>query len=118
VTALGFLVFWQVRDVAVVAAGLVVAGLGVANLYPSTLALAVGAARDLIDQATARASLASGTAIIALPLLLGRMADRVGITPAFGLVGVLTVLAAALLLAVTALLSRTPGLPAQGTQSD
>ncbi len=59
--------------------------------------------------------MASGTAILALPLLLGRIADSVGITLAFGLVGVLTVLAAALLLAVTALLARTTGAVARGT---
>jgi fucose permease len=118
VTGVGFLIFWQMRDVALVAVGLIVAGLGVANLYPSTLSLAVGAAPGQLDQASARASLASGTAIIALPLLLARIADRVGITPAFGLVGVLTLLAAALLLAASALLSRTPRVPAHETPGD
>ncbi len=117
VTGAGFLIFWQVQAVAVVAFGLMVAGLGVANLYPTTLALAVGTAPAQPDQASARATLASGTAIIALPLLLGRIADSVGITLAFGLVGVLTVLAAALLLAVTALLVRTADVAARRTWS-
>jgi fucose permease len=107
VTAVGFLIFWQMHAVAVVAVGLVVAGLGVANLYPTTLSLAVGAAPGQLDQAGARASLASGTAILALPLLLGRIADAVGITPAFGLVGVLTFAAALLLAAATRLTGRT-----------
>ena len=117
VTGAGFLIFWQVQGVTVMAVGLMVAGLGVANLYPTTLSLAVGTAPEQPDQASARASLASGTAIIALPLLLGRIADSVGITLAFGLVGVLTVLAVALLLAVTALLARTAGAVGRETQS-
>jgi fucose permease len=108
VTMVGFLLFWQVHNMGLVAVGLVAAGLGVANLYPTTLALAVGVAPGQPDQASARASLASGTAIIALPFLLGRIADQVGIAPAFALVGVLTLAAAALLLLVTRLLARRP----------
>ena len=79
VTGAGFLVFWLGRAAPASAVGLVVAGLGVANLYPITLSLAMESAPQQLDQASARASLASGTAIIALPLLLGRIADRVGI---------------------------------------
>jgi fucose permease len=75
----------------------------VANFYPTTLALAVGAAPDLLDRASARASLASGTAILALPLLLGRIADSIGILGAFALVPLLIVLAALLLLLVSRL---------------
>jgi hypothetical protein len=47
-------------------------------------------------QASARASLASGSAILALPLILGRLADAIGIRPAYGLV--LFVLAALFIL--------------------
>jgi fucose permease len=41
------------------------------NLYPQILALAVGSAEHQTNLASARASLASGLAILLLPLLLG-----------------------------------------------
>jgi hypothetical protein len=48
--------------------------------------LALGAAPGRTVQASARATLASGIAIITLPLVLGRLADAVGIGPAYGVV--------------------------------
>jgi fucose permease len=71
--------------------GLFVTGLGVASLYPLILSLAIGVASDNTVQASARATLASGTAILALPLALGRLADVVGIWQAYGVVAVLLV---------------------------
>ena len=71
--------------------GLFVAGLGVAGLYPLLLALALAAAGNQTVQASARATLASGTAILILPLTLGRLADAVGIQQAYGIVIVLLV---------------------------
>ena len=71
--------------------GLFLTGLGVANLYPLLLSLAIGAASGSTDQAGARATLASGTAILVLPLALGSFADAVGIRLAFGVVLVLLV---------------------------
>ena len=61
-------------------------GLGVANLYPLILSLTIGAANGNTVQASARTTLASGTAILALPLVLGRLADAVGIRWAFSVV--------------------------------
>jgi fucose permease len=90
VAALGFGIFWGPGRVAPALAGLFVTGLGVASMYPLVVALAIGTAQDSVH-ASARATLASGTAILALPLLLGRLADAVGIRPAYGLVGVLLV---------------------------
>jgi len=71
--------------------GLFATGLGVANLYPLILSLAIGAAIHNTVQASVRATLASGTAIPALPLVLGRLADLVGIRPAYGVVAVLLI---------------------------
>jgi fucose permease len=99
VTAIGFLLHWQLHSGPAIGVGLAVAGLGVANLYPASLALAVGTAPQQLDKASARASLASGTAILALPLLLGRLADLVGIQQAYGLVGILVLLGFGLVLA-------------------
>jgi hypothetical protein len=58
-------------------------------MYPLILSLAIGAARGNTVQASARATLASGTAILSLPLVLGRLADAVGITSAYGMVAIL-----------------------------
>ena len=87
----GFLLFWKAGSVLPVLSGLFITGLGVATLYPLILALAIGAADNDAVQASARATLASGTAILTLPLVLGRIADAVGIQLAYGVVAVLLV---------------------------
>lgn len=75
-------------------AGLFVSGLGIANLYPIGITLAMLAAGEARDAASARASLASGLASLVSPLLLGAIADRAGMKSAFGAVFVFLVLAA------------------------
>jgi fucose permease len=87
----GFLAFWLTGSAWAVLGGLFLTGLGVANLYPLILSLAMGAAADRAVQASARATLASGTAILALPLALGRLADLTGLRPAYGVVALLLV---------------------------
>ena len=86
IAGLGFLLFWRSQTAFLGLSGLFLTGLGVANLYPLILSLAISAANGNTDQAGARATLASGTAILALPLALGRFADAVGIRLAFGVV--------------------------------
>jgi fucose permease len=90
VAVVGFLLFWRSGNVALGLAGLFITGLGVASLYPLILSLAIGTTADTI-QASARATLASGTAILALPLVLGRLADSAGIQQAYGVVAVLLI---------------------------
>ena len=91
IASIGFLVFWKTESVLVGLSGLFITGLGVANLYPLLLSLTIGAADGNTVQASARATLASGTAILALPLALGRFADAVGIRSAYGIVVVLLI---------------------------
>ncbi len=91
IAAIGFLLFWRSSNVTLGLTGLFITGLGVASLYPLILSLAIGTASDNTIQASARATLASGTAILALPLLLGRLADSLGIQQAYGIVAVLLV---------------------------
>jgi fucose permease len=91
IAGIGFLVFWRTNDVSPALSGLFLTGLGVANLYPLLLSLAIGAANGNTVQASARATLASGTAILALPLALGGFADAVGIRSAYGVVLVLLI---------------------------
>lgn len=86
VASVGFLMFWGARNVTLCLAGLFITGLGVASLYPLILSLAIGTAPHNTIQASARATLASGSAILALPLALGRLADQVGIRPAYSVV--------------------------------
>lgn len=91
VAGAGFLMFWVTNHAVLGLVGLFVTGLGVASLYPLTLSLAIGTASGNTVQASVRATLASGTAILSLPLALGRLADMVGIRQAYGVVALLLV---------------------------
>ncbi len=91
IAAVGFLFFWRAESSFLGLSGLFITGLGVANLYPLILSLAISAADGNTVQAGARATLASGTAILALPLILGGFADAVGIRLAYVVVLVLLV---------------------------
>jgi fucose permease len=81
--------YWKAGSLLPGAGGLFVTGLGVASLYPLILSLAIGAAGEHTVQAGARATLASGAAILSLPLVLGRLADTAGIRQAYGVVAFL-----------------------------
>jgi len=71
--------------------GLFIAGLGIANLFPLTLSAATSTAPEQIDKASARVSLAAGTAILIAPQILGTIADQTSIHFAFGLVVILII---------------------------
>lgn len=81
-------------NVATAYAGLFIASLGIAGLYPFGITLAMQAARGALDQAAARASLASGLATLTGPLLVGLIADQRGLSAAFGIVPMFLGLAA------------------------
>jgi fucose permease len=84
----GFLLFWRTGTRLPALTGLFLTGLGVASLYPILLSLALGTSRGQAVQASARATLASGLAILASPLILGSIADALGIARAYGIVAV------------------------------
>ncbi|HRF46072.1 MAG TPA: MFS transporter [Anaerolineales bacterium] len=86
---LGFPLFWTALTPSLAVIGLFIAGLGVANLFPVTIGIAVGQAAGLTNTATARVSLAVGIAIFAAPLVLGNLADRFSLQTAFAIVPVL-----------------------------
>jgi MFS family permease len=92
VVGIGFPLYWLASWAPLNIAGLFIAGLGVANLYPLALSLAVSTAPEQADLASARCSLASGLAILLAPLVLASLADLVGIYNAYGVVAVLLVL--------------------------
>lgn len=95
---LGFLTFWLVPMLLPAAAGfaplvgLVISGLGISGLYPMFASQALGACPGQTVEGSATFTLASGSAILSLPLLLGRLADWTGIRAAYGLVVVLIAL--------------------------
>ncbi len=92
ITLVGFPLFWLGYETPAIAlAGLFLMGLGIANLYPLTLATTttVGAANP--DAASSRTSLAAGLAILIAPQVLGTLADQIGIYSAFAIAGGLAV---------------------------
>ncbi len=96
VATVGFLTYWAALVPLAGVAGLFITGLGVAGLYPLILSLAIGAAKGSTVRASAFSSLASGVAIFTLPLILGRLADAVGIRPAYAVMVVLLIAAFAI----------------------
>ena len=83
-------------------------------LLPLILALAVGSAGAQSVRASGLASLASGTAIFALPLILGRLADAVGIRSAYAVIIVLVV-ADLLIIQITARLDARKAVEARSS---
>ena len=98
-TLAGFAIFWLSNPVSVTLIGLFIAGFGVANFYPLTLAIATTVAPHQADKASARITLGTGLAIFLAPLLLGWSADRWGIENAFAIVGLLLLLTIAVVTA-------------------
>jgi fucose permease len=106
----GFVLYWVFSSTTVSLTGLFLTGLGIANLYPITLSLAIGVAPGRSDTASARATLAVGTAIMLAPLALGALADALGLQAAHGVVPALLALAWGGLEAADHL-ARDPSLP-------
>ena len=99
ITVAGFLPFWLAGTPVLAIAGLFLCGVGVANLYPLSLALTLAAAAGNDDTANARTQLLGGVLVIAAPYLLGSFADHLGLHAAFAIEPVLIGACALLLLA-------------------
>ncbi len=91
----GFLIFWLAPNSTINVIGLFIAGLGVANMYPLTLSAALGVVPTQVGLAASRMNMATGTAGLCAPLLLGGIADRVGIYQAYAVVAVMLTFAVA-----------------------
>jgi fucose permease len=89
VATVGFLLFWLVPVLSIRLLGLLVAGLGIANLYPLAVSLTIGTVPQWADSASARIALGSGIAAVVVPFVLGAFADRVGLWSAYSIVAVL-----------------------------
>jgi fucose permease len=81
---LGFALFWLAPSAPLHIIGLFVVGFALANVYPLGVALAAATAPEQVDTATARLAVAGGLAVLLAPLLLGALADHIGIGSAFG----------------------------------
>lgn len=92
IASVGFLIYWTAASSTFGIIGLLITGLGVAGLYPLILSLALGVSKGSTVRASAFSSLASGVAIFFLPLILGRIADAVGIRSAYVVIILLLVL--------------------------
>lgn len=90
----GFMLFWSVPPASLKIAGLITMGLGIANLFPLTLSVALKLVPRQVDAASARITLGAGLAILLAPLALGWIADRLGVRGAYGIVAVLLVVTA------------------------
>lgn len=82
----GAFLLWGSTALPQVVGGLFLAGLGISMLFPMLLSLAIGIVPDRAEVAAARIAIAAGGSVIAAPLILGAVADQVGIRAAFGLV--------------------------------
>jgi MFS family permease len=94
----GATIAWVSTVSALSGAGLFLAGLGVAGLYPLGVAAALAAAPAQPTLAATRLTLASGVAVLVAPLALGTIADALGVIAGWGLV-VLIALVALILVA-------------------
>jgi fucose permease len=107
ITLVGFGLYWGFNQPAPVVLGIFALGLGIGPLYPLTLGFAIGAAPRAIDVASARFMLAAGAAILLAPIILGRLADEVGLRLAHLMVPALVATALVCFLVAQAMQRRT-----------
>ena len=101
VNLLGFSSFWLASNPLLVIAGLLLMGLGAANLWPQSITLAFAAAPQQAEQASASVSLAGGLAICVAPLLLGTLANITSLTIAYSIVPCLLITALIVIMVAT-----------------
>lgn len=97
VAVVGWALLWLATGLPVALTGLLVAGLGVALLFPLSLSLLMDASRGRRDTASSVGSVGTGVAIGTAPFVLGALSDAVGPHRGFLLIPVLLAVAAALL---------------------
>jgi fucose permease len=87
--AAGALLIWLTAEPALAGVGLFLAGLGTGMFYPVGVTVAMAQAPDAPVVASTRLALASGAAILTAPLVLGLIADAVGVVAGWLLVPLL-----------------------------
>ena len=94
-TAVGFAILWPSTAPAQALVGLSLLGIGLGNLFPMGLSVAVGLAPERAVLASGRAVAMTSLAVLLAPLTVGTLADATSLTAALGVVPVVLVLAAA-----------------------
>ena len=113
VTAVGFAILWPSTGPTQALAGLSLLGIGLGNLFPMAVSVAVALAPERAVLASGRAVMMSSFAVVLAPLTVGTLADATSMKAALGVVPVMLVLAA---LGLTLLRrARTPTSAAPGT---
>ena len=95
VTVAGFAVLWPSTAPLPALLGLTLLGVGLGNLFPMGMALAVSLAPDRAALASGRAVTVTSFAILLAPFTVGALADATTLKAALGVVPALLVLAAA-----------------------
>jgi MFS family permease len=95
VTAAGFAILWPSTAPAQALLGLSLLGLGLGNLFPMGISVAVALAPERAALASGRAVAMTSFAVLLAPLTVGTLADATSLTAALGVVPVMLVLAAA-----------------------
>ncbi|QPC84716.1 MFS transporter [Phototrophicus methaneseepsis] len=90
-TSIGFIVLILASGGILPILGLLICGLGVANLFPMGQAIASEIGAELSDITSGYVSLASGCAMLIAPQILGALADVIGIESAFQMIIVLLI---------------------------
>lgn len=81
----GFPLLWLAPSAPLALAGLLTTGLGIANVYPMAISAAAGLVPENADLALTRVAIGTSGSILLAPLVLGILADRLGIAVAFGI---------------------------------
>jgi fucose permease len=113
VTAAGFAILWPSTGPALALVGLSLLGIGLGNLFPMAVSVAVALAPRQAALASGRAVAMSSFAVVLAPLTVGTLADVTSLRAALWVVPVMLVLAALGLVLVRR--ARTPASAAPGT---
>ncbi len=108
VAGAGFVVLWPSAGPVQAVVGLTLLGVGIGNLFPMALSLAVSLAPGRAGRASGRAVMMTSLAVLVAPLTVGALADATSLKLALLMVPVLLVLAASGLAAVRRAQASTP----------
>jgi MFS family permease len=111
VAAAGFAVLWPAATSAQAVVGLALLGIGLGNLFPMAISVAVALAPGQTALANGRAVATTSLAVLLAPLVVGALADATSIKAALVLLPVMIVLAAAGLAFVRRARVRIAGAP-------
>ncbi len=98
--AVGFVVLWPAVATAQALVGLALLGVGLGNLFPLGMSVAVTLAPEQAASASGRAVAMTSLAVLLAPLLVGTMADATSLRSALAVVPVMLALATAGLIVV------------------